>query len=78
VVLLGTPLGNALRTWGISLGSFENMMGELKKLNLCPHLSPRKKDEPFSELVQPSHWLHANSIPKFGCHNFGFELLPLP
>jgi hypothetical protein len=46
VVLLGTPLGNALRTWGISLGSFENMMGELKNLNLCPHLSPRKKDEP--------------------------------
>lgn len=30
------------------------------------------------ELVQPSHWLHANSILKIGCHNFGFELLPLP
>jgi hypothetical protein len=45
-VLLGTPLGNALRTWGISLGSFKNMVGELKNSNLCPHLSLRKKDEP--------------------------------
>jgi hypothetical protein len=54
------------------------MVGELKNSNLCPHLSLRKKDEPSWELVQPSHWLHANSIPKIGCHNFGFGLLPLP
>jgi hypothetical protein len=51
----------------------ENIKGMQEKKIPSPHHPTlhlkRKKDEPPWVYVQSSHWLHAYSIPRHGCHH---------
>jgi len=43
-----------------------------------PPPAPIEEDRALHSMTQLSHWLHANSIPKIGCHYFWPGLLALP
>jgi hypothetical protein len=53
-----------------------NMMRTQEYKNPLPP-PQRKKDEPSWVYVWLSHWLHAYSIPRHGCHYF-LGLIPIP
>jgi hypothetical protein len=45
---------------------------------LPPSNPQEKKEDPSSLHDRTSHWLHGNSIPKFGWHYFWPALIALP
>jgi len=66
-VLLGTPLGNTLRTWGTTWEHGRNTSATHIKKTFPPSpLPPKLKLKSWGSSMDaaPSHWLHAISISK--------------
>ncbi len=70
MVLLGTCLGNTLRTWGTSEGTIGNLWEYQNPKEIKPHTPSKGEKLGHPECMLNNNWLHENSSPKTVCHNF--------
>jgi len=77
VGLLGTCLGNTLKTWGTYEGTTGNLWDYQNPKEIEPHAPSKGEKLGHSECMLNNNWLHENSSPKTVCHNFWPGLITL-